>query len=88
MELTVAFKNEEAKMITVKVIEFVNKLIHSVGQKNPLLQGYAIPLGSSSDNLRLRTPDEFDFNIILLLKDIVLKVIDLSMDERETLEAV
>ena len=56
MELTVAFKNEEAKMITVKVIEFVNKLIHSVGQKNPLLQGYAIPLGSSSDNLQsLRT---------------------------------
>ena len=72
--VSVNYESGEAKEVTLKVIEFIEKLAEKIGEMNDIYKGKVVPLGSSSDDVRVGGPDEVDFNLILKLKNVLAKL--------------
>ncbi|XP_068243701.1 uncharacterized protein [Palaemon carinicauda] len=55
----------ESREVFTCIKNFLMRLISSIGEKEPLLTGKLTFVGSSEDDVRLITPDEYDCNLVL-----------------------
>ncbi|CAL4099014.1 unnamed protein product [Meganyctiphanes norvegica] len=70
----VELSNGENRAIYGEVVRYLNKIGEIICLKQEHLKGTLVPAGSSADGCRLGAPDESDFNWVLELKDIAVKL--------------
>merc|ERR1739842_8728 len=81
-EVSVNHESGEAKEVNQALIEFMEKVAKKVGEKKSIYKGKLIPLGSSAEGVRIKSPDEVDFNLRLDLKKVSVKLKNLSENDQ------
>ncbi|XP_064099278.1 uncharacterized protein LOC135210325 isoform X1 [Macrobrachium nipponense] len=61
----VDYSSGESHEVFTSIKNFLESLISAIGAENPLLKGHLAFVGSSEDDVRLITPDEYDCNFVL-----------------------
>lgn len=61
----VDYSSGESSLVSTAIEDFLTELIRAIGVENPLLKGHLAFVGSSKDDVRLITPDEYDCNFVL-----------------------